>query len=221
MRYLLCLWIGCLLLSEAGAQSGYNLSGLITDTAHQPVYGALVQVKALLPGVTVRTVTTDSGGRWQVHNFEQPVFNIQVTRAGYAGYAGDCYFPAARHSIQLKDILLHARSNTLKTVDVTATAPPVVIKQDTVEYNASAYNVRKDADVEDLLKKLPGLKVNRDGTVVAQGKVVTKVKVNGKDFFDGDIRTATRNLPANIVDKVQVVDDYGEAANFTGFRNTE
>src|SRR5699024_4547325 len=98
---------------------------------------------------------------------------------------------------------------------------PILIKEDTIQYNARAYEIRPGELVEDLMKQFPGVEINRNGLIKAQGQTITRVKVNGKDFFTGDVLTATRNLPADIVDNIQVIDDYGEQANFTGIKGTE
>src|SRR3546814_5604 len=72
-----------------------------------------------------------------------------------------------------------------------------------------------------MMRQFPGVEISRNGRITAQGQVVNRVKVNGKDFFTGDVLTATRNLPANIVENIQIIDDYGEQANRTGFKNTD
>jgi hypothetical protein len=96
---------------------------------------------------------------------------------------------------------------------------PVTVKEDTVEYRGDAFKVKENGVVEDLLKKLPGVSVDKNGNIKAQGRSVTRVKVNGKDFFSGDPKTATRELPANIVDKIQVIDDYGDQASVSGIKD--
>jgi hypothetical protein len=103
--------------------------------------------------------------------------------------------------------------------EVTVQVAAIVVKEDTIEYNASSFKVKEGAVVEDLLKKLPGIQVDKDGNVTAQGKAVTRVKVNGKDFFGGDVKTATKELPANIVDKIQIIDDYGDQATVSGIKD--
>jgi len=90
---------------------------------------------------------------------------------------------------------------------ILAERPPVIIKKDTIEFNASAFKTLPTALVEDLLKKLPGVDVSKDGSITVNGKSVNKVLVEGKEFFGSDIRIATRNLPANIIDEVQVIPD--------------
>ncbi|HEY0895272.1 MAG TPA: outer membrane beta-barrel protein, partial [Sphingobacteriaceae bacterium] len=110
--------------------------------------------------------------------------------------------------------------NALNEVVISGT-PAVTIKEDTVEYRASDYKVRENATTEDLIKKMPGIEVDKDGNLTAQGKQVTRVKVNGKEFFGGDVKTATQNLPADLIERIQIVEDYGDQANITGSRTGE
>ena len=116
------------------------------------------------------------------------------------------------------NIYLKRKQNYLKEVIVKSNLYAIKILDDTIEYKADSFKTRKYADIEDLLKRLPGIKVEKDGAIFSNGKVVTRIRVNGKDFFDGNNSTVTKNLPASIVDKVQVIEDYGEASNFTGFK---
>ncbi|HAL80835.1 MAG TPA: hypothetical protein DCO83_00240 [Mucilaginibacter sp.] len=98
---------------------------------------------------------------------------------------------------------------------------PIRLTEDTVEYKASAYKVRENAPVEDLIKKLPGVDVDVNGNITTQGKQVTKVRINGKDFMGGDVQSATKNLPADVVENIQMIDDYGDQANLTGVKTGE
>src|SRR5205085_3632264 len=98
---------------------------------------------------------------------------------------------------------------------------PVLVKEDTVQFDAKAYKVREGAPVEDVIKKLPGVTVDKDGNIETQGKKVARVRVNGKDFFGGDVQTATQNLPADVIENIQIIDDYGDQANLTGVKNGE
>ena len=95
--------------------------------------------------------------------------------------------------------------------------PPMTIKKDTVEYNASMYTTKPNAVVEDLLKKFPGIQVDASGNITAQGETVQRVLVNGKRFFSDDPKLATRNLPPDIIDKIQVFDDLDDQSKFSGF----
>ena len=104
---------------------------------------------------------------------------------------------------------------------VTAEHIPMVIKKDTLEYNAAAFKVGPNANVEDLLRRLPGVDVEQDGSIRAQGEEVEQVLVDGKEFFGNDPRIATQNLPADAVDKVQVYDKQSDMAEFTGIDDGE
>jgi hypothetical protein len=106
--------------------------------------------------------------------------------------------------------------NTMSTVTVNARRPPVVINGDSVEFNSENFKTAPNAVVEDLLKKMPGMEVDKSGGITVNGKKVTKVFVNGKEFFTGDPMMATKNLPADAVDKIQVYDRKSDQAMFTG-----
>ncbi|MFM7711133.1 MAG: carboxypeptidase-like regulatory domain-containing protein, partial [Ferruginibacter sp.] len=120
-------------------------------------------------------------------------------------------------AIQLGSISMLPEAGSLQ--EVTLTAQKIQIKEDTVSYLVDSTMYRKTDNVEALLKNLPGVQVDKDGTVTAQGKQVTKVKVNGKEFFGGDVTTATRELNADMVDRIQIIDDYGDMAAFTGIKD--
>ena len=95
--------------------------------------------------------------------------------------------------------------------------PPIIIKKDTIEFTAGAFTIKPNATAEDLLKKLPGVDVDKSGNIKAQGETVQRVLVNGKRFFGDDPRTATQNLPSDVIDKIQVFDDQSDQSAFTGF----
>src|SRR6202000_2722273 len=114
-------------------------------------------------------------------------------------------------------IVLKTDAHELAGVTIVGTIP-VTLKEDTVQYQASAYKVRENAPLEDLIKKLPGVDVDVNGNVSTQGKQVTKVRINGKDFMGGDVQSALKNLPADVVENIQMIDDYGDQANLTGIK---
>src|SRR5690606_10167785 len=117
--------------------------------------------------------------------------------------------------VRVPTFMLKVNSNMIEEVVVQGVLT-VQVKGDTVEYSTKDLKLREGSVAEDALKKLQGVEVDKDGNVTAQGEQVTKVRINGKDFFGGDVKTATQNLPANIIEKIQVVDDYGDMANITG-----
>ncbi|MEP6675291.1 MAG: outer membrane beta-barrel protein [Ferruginibacter sp.] len=192
---------------------------VIDSTAKKPIDKAVIGlvIKSNIAD-TIYTVSNEKG-EFSFALVPASNFSVIFNTMGYAPIAKFIPVSKAEKTISLGTVVLAARSKLLS--EVLVTAAPIVIKEDTVEYNAASFKVKENAMAEDLLKKLPGVTVDKDGTVTAQGKTVTKVKVNGKDFFGGDVKTATRELPANIIDKVQVIDDYGDQANISGIKDGE
>lgn len=125
-------------------------------------------------------------------------------------------FDGKSTEVQLPPIMLKQQAVKLKEVVVKGTHLPMVFKQDTVEFDAMYYQHRKEDRLQDLLQRLPGVRVDDDGKVTYMGKSLEKLKVNGADFFSGNLTEFLKQLPADILSKLQIVDDYGEIANFTG-----
>lgn len=121
----------------------------------------------------------------------------------------------------LKDVYLQEEAHLLGEALVSATPPPVVVREDTIEYFASSYKTQPDATAEDLLKRLPGVEVNVDGSITAQGEAVQQVYVDGKEFFGRNTQMTTRNITAEMIETVQVVDMQTEEARLTGIDDGE
>ncbi|PWK77163.1 outer membrane receptor protein involved in Fe transport [Mucilaginibacter oryzae] len=212
-KHLLVTLLSFLILQAAYAQQAREVHGTVVDSV-----GAV-------PGLTVKltsdkdsiVVATTTGGAFFFPSVVSRSFKITVSGIGYQALSRKYVMDNDTKPIRLDPIKINVQTNMLNTVVVSAVIP-ITIKEDTVEYKASAYKVREGSPVEDLLKKLPGVTVDKDGNVTAHGKQVTKVRVNGKDYFTGDVQTATQNLPADIVENIQVIDDYGDQANLTGIK---
>ncbi len=216
MRKFLFLSFAVLFAGIAQAQ----VKGVVTDSASKKpidrvVVGLVVKSN---PRDTSYTFTNEKG-EFSFQTVPTTPFSVVITNMGYQPVAKFIPVSKPEKTISLGNIILADRAKVLG--EVVVQAAPIVIKEDTVEYNAASFQVKENANTEDLLKKLPGISVDKDGNVTAHGKSVTKVKVNGKDFFGGDVKTATRELPANIIDKVQVIDDYGDQANISGIKDGE
>ena len=135
---------------------------------------------------------------------------VVISYSGYAVFRKEFTVTRDQPTIDMGTITMATDSKSLDEVMVIAERPPVIIKKDTIEFNASAFKTLPNALVEDLLKKLPGVQVDRDGNITVNGKPVNRMLVDGKVFFGDDPKMATRNLPANVIDKVQVTDDKEE-----------
>lgn len=216
MRKILLLLTSLIILQNLSAQ----VKGVAVDSASKnPLDGAIVGlvVKANISDTTY-TITNDKG-EFSFDKVPATNFSIILTNLSYRPVAKLIIVDTLIKIIDLGNISLANRATLLN--EIVIEIPPVTIKEDTVEYRADAFKVKENAVVEDLLKKLPGIQVDKDGNITAQGKKITKVKVNGKDFFGGDVNTATKELPANIVDKIQIVDDYGDQATVSGIKDGE
>jgi hypothetical protein len=132
---------------------------------------------------------------------------VIVTYSGYKAFRKE--FTLSKESVQLDlgDIFLSNDIRSLDEILVVAERPPIVVRKDTIEYNAAAFKMLPSALLEDLLRKLPGVDADKDGNISVNGKRVNRILVDGRDFFGTDMKIATRNLPANVIDKVQVADD--------------
>jgi uncharacterized membrane protein YgcG len=189
------------------------------------VFGTVIDSTGVVAGVKVKltspkdsvVMVTNVKGLYDFPIVISKTFKITVMGLGYESVARKYIMDKGTGPVKLDPIKLVLQSNMLKTVNINGVIP-IVIKEDTIEYKASAYKVRDGSPVEELLKKLPGVSVDVNGNVTAQGKLVTKVRVDGKDYFTGDVQTATQNLPADIVETIQIIDDYGDQANLTGIK---
>ena len=208
----------CMLLLSFGlfgfAQTAKRIQGTLSDAAGTPVVGASIKLVS-----TVDSVQTSSGpgGIFTFNNLKGQRFVLTVTSLGFDTLRRDVAFETGKNELLLP-VSLNASSQMLAEVSVTGVIP-ITVKEDTLEYATKNLRLREGALVEDALKKLDGVEVDKDGNVTAQGETVTRARINGKDFFGGDIKAAIQNLPAEIVEKIQIVDDYGDMANLTGNRS--
>ena len=202
----------------ARAQAGREVDGTVIDSTQLGVPGAGLKLISDKGDSTV--AIADAHGKFAFGSVHGTKITITVTSIGYTGQIKHFTLTADNKTAVLPPILLKTDSHMLQGVTIVG-VNAVVLKEDTVEYNASAYKVRDNAPVEDLIKKLPGVDVDVNGNVTTQGKQVTKVRINGKDFMGGDVQSATKNLPADIVENIQMIDDYGDQANLTGIKTGE
>jgi len=195
-----------------------EISGIVKDSTDLGVIGATV---SLTSEKDTLKASTNNDGIFVFKNVKSATYTILVTSIGYTNtppmrFKQNDLLPR----IVMDPIVLKEESNTLNTVVIDGT-PSITYKTDTVEYKASDYVVRANATVDELLKKMEGMEVGTDGSLVHQGQEVTKAKLNGKEYLGGDLANAIKNLPAEIVDKIQIVDDYGDQAARTGIKDGE
>lgn len=217
MRLIVLFSFLCVSLQALGQQEGREVRGVVQDTSGMVLEGVNV---FLISNSDTARVTTDDEGRFVFEDVEALHFRISYSLLGYQIYDERYIVDPSLLKIKEIQVSLKRQPTVLKDVNIYGMLP-VLIKDDTIQYNARAYTIKPGELVEDLMKRFAGVEINRSGMITAQGNVITRVKVNGKDFFTGDVLTATRNLPADMVENIQVIDDYGEQAAFTGVKKTE
>lgn len=201
---LYCFIISLSVWSQSGA-----ITGTLKDTSTKKALSlATVTVfKAKDTALVTYRLSTEEGV-FKVPGLPLDIpLRFMVTYAGYLPYRQEFTLTAQKNTIDFGILSLQTSSKELDEVVVFSERPPVSIKRDTIEFNASAFKTLPTALVEDLLRKLPGVQVDRNGDIFVNGRKVSRLLVDGKSFFGDDPKMATRNLPANVIDKVQVVDD--------------
>lgn len=213
MRKILTLLL--LLCCTAVFSQTITLKGKITDSDNFPLESATIYLTSVKDSTMVDYTISNKNGNWElkIKKLEKPVF----LKVSYVGLAN--------HREQLENILLDRdfgiikladRSTELNEVVIENEIPPIRIKKDTLEFDAASFKVRPDANVETLLKQLPGVEIDDEGKIRVNGKEVSQILVNGKPFFDKDGKIALQNLPADIINKVQVSDTKTKQEEYTG-----
>lgn len=197
------------------AQMKYNFSLEVKD-ADEPLIGASIIVLKKENSLMLSFAITDDSGKAELKGVPAGIHTLQITYIGYGTFERDLRAEGDNANIDLGIIRLRQDSKIIEGVVITEELIPIKITKDTIEYNADAFKTQPNATVEELLKRLPGVEVQEDGTIRAQGEDVKNVLVNGKEFFGNDPKMATKNLPAEAVKKVQVFDRKSQRAEFTG-----
>ena len=158
---------------------------------------------------------SDDNGYFKVNAPEAGSFLLKITSVGYKTVVRNVTVTKNKETA-LGNITMSADAVLLKEVTATGQAAKVVLKEDTFVYNASAYRVAEGSVIEELVKKLPGAQVSDDGSITINGKQVKKIRVDGKEFMTGDTKTALKNLPTSIVDRIKAYDEKSDLARITG-----
>ncbi|MGY4383592.1 hypothetical protein ACVWYN_000611 [Pedobacter sp. UYP24] len=199
------------------AQNPYAIKGTVTDTAatYKMVNSAVTiinQKDSTLVGFT----RANAEGIFSLPNLKAGKFILLITYPGYADYAEEFALDSVKHLRDFGQVNLMLKSTLLQGVIIKGKVAAIKIKGDTTEFNAGSYTIQANDKVEDLLKQLPGITIDKDGKITAQGKTVNKVLVDGEEFFGDDPTLVTKNLRADMVDKVQLYDKKSDQATFTG-----
>lgn len=215
MKYIFSLFL-CLNLSFIYSQNTFNIKGFVKDSISKTaLMSSTVYLERLKDSSMVSYSITDKDGFFEIEDFTSDTllaFNVSYT--GMKTYRRRINIKNS--PIDIGTIYLQPSADQLDEVTVEVDRSPIVIKKDTLEFNASSFRTRDGANLEELLKKLPGLKVDAEGNITVNGKPVQRILVNGKSFFGDDPKVATKNLPKSIIEKIQVVNTKTKEEEFTG-----
>ncbi len=195
-------------LSEAAV-----VRGKVVDSDSMPLQGVTSQIIAYPDSVRKGYMITTAQGNFSFKGITLPGnYVINLTMVGMDDIRKIIEVRDTTTVLDLGTLKMTETSVTLDDAVVTAVKAAVVAKQDTIEFNAGSFKTQANSSVEDLLKKLPGVEVDSEGTITSGGKTVTKYLLTAREFFGDDTKMATKNLPSDLVDKVQVVDRKSDLA---------
>ena len=218
MRYILLLST-LLELSGLGAaaQTGFTVKGTISDTVEKvKLVTSAVAILSAGDSILVKFGYAKADGSFMMEGLPSGKYILLVAYPEYADYVESFTLDSTNATHDFGNISMTPKSRLLQEVIVKGTVAQMEIKGDTTEFNAKAFVSQPNAKVEDLLKQLPGITVDKDGKITAQGQTVTKVLVDGEEFFGDDPTLVTRNIRADMVDKIQLYDKKSDQAAFTG-----
>lgn len=215
--WLMAVWLFAVSLCASAA----DLRGtLVSGTDRSPLSGASVRLMRNNADSTfVAAVSAGNDGSFRLGGVARGKYIVSFTFLGYETVTRNVEM--AGKNVNLGEIAMTESSILLQETTVVGVKTEIVVKEDTIEYNADSYRTQPNAVVEDLLKRLPGVEVDSEGKITANGKEITKILVDGEEFFSDDPKVATKNLPVNMVDKLQVIDRKSDLARLTGVDDGE
>ena len=211
---LLCGLLTTLAFSFAAGAQNRTVSLTLKDSSTgEPVPYATVSITRSGDKSPFKYVLTDDKGKAVLEKVPAGSYSVKAELLGYKNFTKDI---TVKEAVDLGTVDMEPDKQMLDAASVSAVGNPIIIKKDTVEYNASSFKTTDNDVLEDLLKKLPGVEVSEDGSITANGQTISKITIDGKTFFLDDPSLASKNIPAKIVDKVKVVQKKSEQAQFTG-----
>lgn len=203
----------------ASAQSGFSVKVKLSDAkTGEPVGFATVSLTAKGGSTPLKYVLSTEAGEAVLSPLPKGNYTLRVDLMGYKSSSQEI---TVDKNLDLGTVKIEQDTQVLEAATVEAVGNPIVVKKDTIEYSASSFKTTDNDMLEELLKKLPGVEVDSDGTITANGETITKIMIDGKEFFLDDPQLATKNIPAKIINKIKVVQKKSEQAEFTGIDDGE
>jgi Outer membrane protein beta-barrel family len=217
MRFIILLGVFNFLGAAALGQNDYSVKGIISDTVEKvKLATSAVSILQFKDSILVKFSYVKADGSFIVNGLPSGQYILLVSYPDYADYVESFSLDSANPSHEFGKISMMPKSRLLQEVIVKGETSQMKIKGDTTEFNARAFVIQPNAKVEDLLKQLPGITIDKDGKITAEGQTVTKVLIDGEEFFGDDPTLVTRNIRADMVDKIQLYDKKSDQAAFTG-----
>ena len=199
----------------------YTVKGTVKDSVNMILPYTTAVILSEKDSTLVNYAVSNDFGVFEMIKVKPANYILQLSFMGFKTFSRKITIKGKSPVVNLGNIALVSNTNNLDEFTVEGQYIPIVFKKDTVEYNANAFKTNKNANVEKLLTKMPGIEVDEDGEITAHGETVSKILVDGKEFFGDDPKIASKNIPADAVDKIQVFDKKSELAEFTGVDDGE
>lgn len=210
-----CLFI---LLCISIASYAQSVTGIVRDSLHREAIGyASVRLLEIKDSTYIKGAVTSPSGKFTL-NHAKGDYIIDISYMTNTRYTTVIKLDG-KETLDLGTIYLGEASYLLGEAVVVAPVPDIVVRGDTIEYNADAYRVGEDALLVDLVRKMPGIDISSDGKLMANGKIISKILIDGKEFFGNDIDLALKNLPASMINKLQLFKEQSEMSRITGFND--
>ena len=169
----------------------------------------------------VKGTTTDINGVFNIKGVKPGHYLLRFSYLGYNDLIKHVSVGDDGRDVNMGVVKMEPNTIMLKETVVVGVKSPITVKEDTIEFNADTYKTQANAVVEDLLKRLPGVEVSADGKITANGKEIKKILIDGKEFFSDDPTVASKNIPAEMINKLQVIDRKSDLARLTGVDDGE
>lgn len=210
-----CILLSVLISTAFGSHAqSVKISGIVLDSVQETIPGATVMLVGKKDSLLKTFAISDPQGAFHLSQVKQGAYDLKVSYFGYDTYSTPISITSNSRDTVLAPIVMRIR--TLDAVVVQGNYTPIQIKGDTIEYDPRAFETDEHDAVEELLRQLPGVEVDASGNIKAQGRDVGKILIDGEEFFTDDPKLASKNLPADAIDKVQVYDKGSEMSEFTG-----
>lgn len=221
IKYTICSLLLAFFCFEVNAQYDFSVSGVVVDEFKQPLPKLGVKILNALDSSLVKGTTSSDKGRFRVSALPMGNYIVSLSYLGYNTYNKNISLTPDNKQLLLGTIEMTPSDIMLSEAVVMGKTPDIISKEDTLEYNAASFKTQPNAVVEDMIKKMPGIEIDDNGKITANGKEIKKILVDGQEFFSDDPKVASKNLPANMVEKLQVIDRKSDEARFSGVDDGE